>query len=271
MRSRISAAIAFESMPGAIVLAARRIRPRFCMSARTACGDARVLHLDRDAAAVVQLRAVDLADRRGGERLLLELVEDVLERLLQVGLDDLAHVVERRLRRRVAQRGELGLEALLDLGRQRAGVHERHDLADLHRRALHLARARRRSARPPRSGASRRRRGGRPRRASGSRPSWRSCARPGRRPRRRPSRRGGRGRWGSRRCPSSSPRSEGYGAAVRAGDLSSANEHGRADRRRCGTGSARRARACGCSRAMRRCRSTRGSRCRGSRRRRRAR
>ena len=39
------------------------------MSARTACGDARVLDLDRDVAAVVQPRAVDLADRGGGDRL----------------------------------------------------------------------------------------------------------------------------------------------------------------------------------------------------------
>ena len=35
-------------------------------------GDARVLHLDRDLAAVVQPRAVDLADRGGGDRLLVE-------------------------------------------------------------------------------------------------------------------------------------------------------------------------------------------------------
>ena len=39
------------------------------MSARTAGGDARVLDLDRDVAPVVQPRAVDLADRGGGDRL----------------------------------------------------------------------------------------------------------------------------------------------------------------------------------------------------------
>ena len=68
-------------MPGAIIFATRRSRPRFWRSARTALRDARVLDLDRHAAPVVQPRAVDLADRGGGERLRLELLEHLLERL----------------------------------------------------------------------------------------------------------------------------------------------------------------------------------------------
>ena len=42
------------------------------------------------------------------------------------------------LRGGVAQLGELRLDALLELGREGAGVDERGHLADLHRRALHL-------------------------------------------------------------------------------------------------------------------------------------
>ncbi len=100
-------------------------------------GDARVLHLDRDVAAVVQPRAVDLADRGGGDRVLVERVERLGEVLAEVGLDDLAHVVEADLRRRVAQLAELALELLAVLLGHQADVEERHHLAELHRRALH--------------------------------------------------------------------------------------------------------------------------------------
>ena len=41
--------------------------------------DPRVLDLDRDVAAVVQPRTVDLPDRRGRDRLLVELLEDLIE------------------------------------------------------------------------------------------------------------------------------------------------------------------------------------------------
>ena len=54
-------------------------------------------------------------------------------------LDHLAHLLERHARGRVAQLRELRLEPLVRLLRQRAGVDERCDLAELHRRALHLA------------------------------------------------------------------------------------------------------------------------------------
>ncbi len=107
------------------------------MSARTACGDARVLHLDRDVAPVVQPRAVDLPDRGGGDRLGLERVEDVLDRLAELGLDHLAHVGEADLRRGVAQLAELALELLAVLLRDEPDVEEAHHLPELHRRALH--------------------------------------------------------------------------------------------------------------------------------------
>ena len=137
MRLRTSSAVALTSSPGATRFISRRIIPRFCMSARTACGDARVLDLDRDLAAVVQRRAVDLADRGGGDRLLVEVGEDLVERLLELGLDHLAHVVEAHLRRRVAQLAELALELLAVLLGHQADVEEREHLAELHRRALH--------------------------------------------------------------------------------------------------------------------------------------
>src|SRR3954447_7376518 len=101
--------------------------------------DARVLDLDRDVAPVVEARAVDLADRGGGDRHGVEGLEDVLDLLAVLLLDDLLHVLEGDLRRGVAQLGELGLELLAVLGRDEADVEERHHLPELHRRALHGA------------------------------------------------------------------------------------------------------------------------------------
>ena len=43
--------------------------------------------LDRDLVAVLEARAVDLRDARGGDRLLVELAEQLGERLAEVGLD----------------------------------------------------------------------------------------------------------------------------------------------------------------------------------------
>ena len=54
-------------------------------------GDAGVLDLDRHVAAVVQLGAVDLADRGGGDRVGVELGEVILELAAELGLDHLAH------------------------------------------------------------------------------------------------------------------------------------------------------------------------------------
>ena len=99
--------------------------------------DAGVLDLDGDGAAVVQLGLVDLADRGGGDRLLVELGERVLQRLAEVVLDDLPHVLEGDARGHRLQLGELGLELLaVGLG-DRADVDHAERLADLHGRALH--------------------------------------------------------------------------------------------------------------------------------------
>ena len=88
---------------------------------------------------VVRDRAVDLADRGGGERLLLELREGVAERLAELLREQLLDLLERQRRHVVAQRGERLLE-LLALGlRDRGEVDGREHLADLHRRAAHLA------------------------------------------------------------------------------------------------------------------------------------
>ena len=84
-----------------------------------------------------QARLVDLADRGGGDRHRVEGLEDLVERLVVLLLDDLLHVLEGDLRRRVAQLGELGLELLAVLLGDQADVEERHHLAELHGRALH--------------------------------------------------------------------------------------------------------------------------------------
>ena len=82
---------------------------------------ARPLHLDGDDVAVREHRAVDLADRGGGDRLAVELEEETLDRLAELLADDAldllvgerAHVVlkpaqlgddVRRQRRRAASR-----------------------------------------------------------------------------------------------------------------------------------------------------------------------
>ena len=147
-------------------------------------GDARVLDLDRDLAAVVQPRAVDLADRGGGDRLGVELGEVLLQRRLELGLDHLAHAGEADLRRRVAQLAELALELLAVLLGHQPDVEEAHHLPELHRRALHrperghdllggldVAALERGAACPPRSarGSSRACRGGAP---PGPRRGW---------------------------------------------------------------------------------------------------
>ena len=168
------------------------------MSERTADVHARVLHLHRHLAAVVQLRAVDLADRGGGDRLLVELGERLLQRLAHLLLDHLAHVLEGHLRRGVAQLGELLLELLAVVLGHQADVEEREHLAELHRGALHraehlhdllggldVALLERRGATPPRSA---------PRSPSSSRPASRRR----RRRRGRPSPAAGTARWG---CP----------------------------------------------------------------------
>ncbi len=103
-------------------------------------GDPRVLDLHRDLAAVEQLGAVDLADRGGGEGLGLELGEELGERLAVVLL--LQHLLDflPGHRGRVgAQLRQLFLVDLAVLLGDELGVDEGGELAELHRRALHLA------------------------------------------------------------------------------------------------------------------------------------
>ena len=96
-----------------------------------------VLDLDRDVAAVVEASPVDLADRGGGDRHRVEGLEDLVERVVVLLLEDLLHVLEGDLGRRIAQLGELGLELLAELLGDQADVEEGHHLAELHGRALH--------------------------------------------------------------------------------------------------------------------------------------
>ena len=52
--------------------------------------DSRILHLDHDLGAVVELSAVDLAERRGGKGCLVERSKEVLDLVPQLGLDPFA-------------------------------------------------------------------------------------------------------------------------------------------------------------------------------------
>ncbi len=99
----------------------------------------RVLDLDGDVAVIGEAGAVDLADRRGRDRDRVEGLEHVVEPVAVLGLEHLPHVLEGHLGGGVAQLGELGLEGLAVLLGHQADVEERHDLADLHRGALHRA------------------------------------------------------------------------------------------------------------------------------------
>ena len=116
---------------------------------------ARVLHLHRHVAAVVQLRAVDLPDRGGGDRLLVELREGLLQRLAHLLLDHLAHVLEGHLRRGVAQLGELLLELLAVLLGHQARRRGTTAPGRASSRRPSSCRAPPRSARPSPRGASR--------------------------------------------------------------------------------------------------------------------
>jgi hypothetical protein len=102
-------------------------------------GDAGILDLDRHGTAVGRRRAVDLADRGRRERFVLEVGEHALERDAELVFQELLDRFERQRRDVVAQRGQRRPE-LLALGlRDRGEVDRRQDLADLHRRAAHLA------------------------------------------------------------------------------------------------------------------------------------
>ena len=92
MRSRISSAERLRVEAGRDALHQPQDQPEVLHVGADGAGDARVLDLDRDVAPVVQRGAVDLADRGGGDRLLVEVGEDLVERLAELLLDHLAHV-----------------------------------------------------------------------------------------------------------------------------------------------------------------------------------
>jgi hypothetical protein len=102
-------------------------------------GDPGVLDLHRDDAAVEQLGAVDLADRGGGEGLLLELGEELGERFAVVLFGEhLLDLLPGHRRRVAAQLRQLLLVDLAVLVGDELGVDEGGELPQLHRRALHL-------------------------------------------------------------------------------------------------------------------------------------
>ena len=136
MRPRISAPSSLGSRPGATDFISRRIIPRFCRSERTAAATPGYCTLTATSLALVA-RAVDLADRGGGDRhgskdskTSSSVSPYSCSRTFFMSL-------KRDLRRGVAQLGQLGLELLAELLGHQADVEERHDLAELHRRALH--------------------------------------------------------------------------------------------------------------------------------------
>ena len=94
-------------------------------------GHAGVLDLDGDLRPVVRARAVDLAERRERERLLVEVGEQLADGRVELVLDDPAHAIERDRRRARRQGAEGALGALALEGEHREQLHE------LRARALH--------------------------------------------------------------------------------------------------------------------------------------
>ena len=85
------------------------------------------LHLDGDRPAVRERGPVDLADRRGGQRLLLELEEEPPQRQVEIFLDHPLHVLERERPDVVLQAAQLAD----DVRREEIRPH-REQLAELH-------------------------------------------------------------------------------------------------------------------------------------------
>ena len=98
-----------------------------------------VLDLHGHVATVVEPGAIHLADRGGGHGVVVELGEELVQGPVEVAFHNVAHLLEGHPRGGVAQLGQLGLDVLLKLGREGAGVDEGGHLPDLHGRALHLA------------------------------------------------------------------------------------------------------------------------------------
>ena len=80
-------------------------------------GGCRPLNLHRDLATVRQHRAMHLADRRGRERREVELEERAVHAQVELGLHDIANLLERDRRRVVLEAAELGH----DVGRNDVG------------------------------------------------------------------------------------------------------------------------------------------------------
>ena len=89
--------------------------------------DARTLHLDDHRLARVQSGDVGLADRGRGERLPVELLEDVLDVVTQLGLEHRSDLLDRLRLDSVLEPGQLGA----DLGREQIDACRR-DLTELH-------------------------------------------------------------------------------------------------------------------------------------------
>ena len=139
MRSRSSAASALTSSPGASRLTSGSSSSRLRRSVSTASAMPGYWTLTATLAPVVRDRAVDLADRRGGERLLLELREGVVER--RPSSSSISVSTRSNGSGGTSSRSEASvcLELLaLGLGDRRE-VDGREHLPDLHRRAAHLA------------------------------------------------------------------------------------------------------------------------------------
>ena len=94
------------------------------------------LHLHGDLLPVRQRRAVHLADRRGGDRLLVEVEEQPLDRVAEILLDHALGLVERERAHVVLERTQLGD----DVGRDDVGP-RREQLPELHERRPELVEA----------------------------------------------------------------------------------------------------------------------------------
>jgi len=88
---------------------------------------ARPLHLHRDRPPVRERRAVHLADRRGRDRLLVEVEEEACDRVAELGFDHLRRVGIRERAHVVLERAQLGD----DVGRDDVGA-RREQLPELH-------------------------------------------------------------------------------------------------------------------------------------------
>ena len=99
---------------------------------------ARVLHLDGDLATVGPGRAVHLADRGGGGRRVVEVLEPVAPVVAELAGQHPVHRAGRQRRRGVLQPGErLAVGTGEVLGQRR--LEDGHGLPELHRAALELA------------------------------------------------------------------------------------------------------------------------------------